>query len=248
MKRYFGLLTMALSLALSDPTFAQQQPYAPLTADFSGNGALALPYANALDINAAGTIEFWVSAQWEGTLDYDPAIIAYAKPGRLGPRFAIHMLADTKGLGVYAGTNYQVVPFDFSDAALHYVALVNAANTILVYVDGNLRATLGFGYANVPASEFSVGSIGRFSPFVGEIGQVRIWDEPLDQDVLNRFSLRPIESTGLNAHPNLDALVGVSTFGNPETGGFVIVGSADEPNLTEADAPDSSTDDVPPPP
>ena len=153
------------------------------------------------------------------------------------PRFAIHMLGDAKGLGIYAGTNYQAIPFDFSDSALHYVAVVNLPASVIVYVDGALQATLGFGYADVPANEFSIGSIGQHSPFIGEIGQVRIWDMPLDQDVLNNFALKPIEAEGPDAHPNIDDLVGVSAFGNPETGGFVMVGSADEPNLTEPDPP-----------
>ncbi len=232
MRRSFFALVLSIALSSAAPVVAQTQ-YRPVTATFSGNGALLLPPAIALDINAAGTIEFWVAASWDGNLGYDPGLVAYSGPK--GPRFAIHMQADAKALGIYAGSNYQAIPFDFSDGALHYVAVVNVADRILVNIDGTERAVLGFGYADLPATEFSVGSIGKLSPFVGEIGQVRIWKEPLDSDTLNRFSLAPIESSGPNAHPFIDSLVGASMFANPETGGFVIVGSAQETNTTALD-------------
>lgn len=232
MRRLCHAFALAAALSLGVPVVAQTQ-FRPVTATFTGKSALLLPPAIALDINGAGTIEFWVAARWDGDLGYDPGLIAYSGPK--GPRFAIHMQADAKALGIYAGSNYQAVPYDFSDGSLHYVAVVNVAATILVYVDGQERAVLGFGYADLPATDFSIGSISKLSPFIGEIGQIRIWKEPLDVDVLNRFSLAAIEASGPNAHPFIDSLVGASMFANPETGGFVIVGSTEESNTTALD-------------
>ncbi|MEO0463617.1 MAG: LamG-like jellyroll fold domain-containing protein [Pseudomonadota bacterium] len=239
-------LAASAALMLAAPTMAQNQeaPFAPVMATFSGQGALVLPPAQALSINGSGTIEFWVAAQWQNALDYDPAVIAYSGPQ--GARFAVHIAADRQGLGVYAGQFFQGVQFDFSDGQAHYVALVTIGDSIDVYIDGQFRTTLGYGFADLPAETFSVGSIGNFSPFIGLIGQVRIWDEPIDPDVLNYFSWRPIETQGPNAHPDLDALVGASTFGNPETSGFVFVGDGDPINTTLPPEPfDDSDIDLP---
>lgn len=232
MKAIVTMVT-ASALTLAVPAHSQNQaepPFAPVMASFSGQGALLLPPASALEINGAGTIEFWVVAEWQGELDYDPAVIAYSGPQ--GARFAVHIAANRQGLGVYAGPYFQGVPFDFTDGQAHYVALVTLGESIDIYIDGELRATLGYGFANLPATTFSIGSIGNFSPFIGQIGQVRIWNTPIDPDVLNYFSWRPIEMQGPNAHPDLEALVGASTFGNSESSGFVFVGDETDINTT----------------
>jgi hypothetical protein len=63
---------------------------------------------------------------------------------------------------------------------------------------------------------------------VGEIGQVRIWNEPVEADVLIDFAWKPLADAGANAHPNIDELAGISAFGNPETGGFIFAGDPDD--------------------
>lgn len=218
---------------------APQATFAPVMAQFGGQGSLLLPPMPALDISNYGTIEFWVAAKWNGDPGYDPAIMALT--GAKGARFAVLISADKSSLGVYAGPNYATVPFDFSDNAQHYVALTVVADTITVMIDGEVQGTLDYGIANLPANRFSVGSMGKFSPFIGDIGQVRIWDEAIDPDVLVQFSYREIAATGPNAHPDIDALVGISSFGNPETGGFMFVGEPDDPVV--ATAPGGPIDD-----
>jgi concanavalin A-like lectin/glucanase superfamily protein len=246
--KYILRITFALMLSsaslLSGETFAQSNQYIPITANFTGKGALVMPPSPALDINGAGTIEFWVAPQWEGELTYDPAIIAYTGPK--GPRFSVHMSANKRGIGVYAGTFYDGVNYDFSDGALHHVAIVTIADSLDIYIDGALQDSFGFGFADLPATDFSVGSIGNFSPFVGQIGQVRIWDEPIDPDTLINFALKPIVAEGPDAHPDIDALVGASTFGNPETSGFFFVGEPDDENLTNVEIPEFKDENLTP--
>ena len=96
--------------------------------------------------------------------------------------------------------------------------------------------------ANLPANELSIGSLGGYSPFIGEIGQIRFWDEPIDPETLVDFAWKPLASDGPNAHPDIAALVAVSTFGNPETGGFLFFAPADDVDITTAadDAIDDS--------
>ena len=226
-------MVSTLGIAAVSPALAQQQvaqTYEPIMFAFRGDEGLAMPSAEALEINGGGTIEFWVSAKWPPPLDYDPAIMAYSGP--MGVRFSFVISGDRSGLGVAAGQNYDGVEFDFSDGNRHHVAIIAAGDTTEIYIDGELQDILGFTFADLPADNFTIGSVAGFSPFIGEIGQVRIWDEPIEVDVLKYFALRPIETEGSNAHPDIDSLVGISTFGNPETRGFVFVGEPDEPNLT----------------
>jgi len=220
--------TLVLS-AVPQIASAQDANFMPLMATFTGKEALVLSPTPSLDINGFGTVEFWVQAGWTGDAGYDPAIMGYS--GSSGARFGIYLTRDAQALGIQAGPYYDTIDFDFSDGQLHYVALSVIDDTISVMIDGELQDTLGFGFADLPGTSFSIGSIGRFSPFIGRIGQVRIWDEPIEPDTLVNFSWREIAADGPGAHPDIDALVGVSAFGNPETGGFVFVGDPDDPEI-----------------
>jgi hypothetical protein len=235
----FATVGLALSPVLaggllSSSASAQQAKFRPVVANFNGAGALVMPANEALDIAGSGTIEFWVSAKWNGTLDYDPAVMGYS--GANGPRFAIHISGDKQGLGLFAGQFYDGVNFNFADGLLHHVALITVGNTTDILIDGVYQDTLGFTFAELPADSFTIGALGEFSPFIGEIGQVRIWSVPVEQDVITAFSLRPLSTQGIGGmpvHPDLEFLTGLSAFGNPDSGGFIFIGDADLPNLTE---------------
>uniref|UniRef100_UPI00262DD5A6 hypothetical protein n=1 Tax=Novosphingobium sp. TaxID=1874826 RepID=UPI00262DD5A6 len=43
-----------------------------------------------------------------------------------------------------------------------------------------------------------------------------------------------LASDGPSPHPNIEALVGASTFGNPETGGFLFFGPNEDANVAAA--------------
>lgn len=227
------LFPAALILAAAPGTAsAQEVNFAPLMLNFAGTDGFSLPAASALDIDGAGAIEMWVQAGWTADPGYDPAILSYQ--GQRGPRLAVLLTRDARALGVYAGQYFDTVPFDFSDGALHHVALIIMGDTTTVVIDGEVRDTLGFGMADLPANELSIGTLGGYSPFIGEIGQIRIWDEPIDPETLATFAWRPIAADGPDAHPDIDALVGVSAFANPETGGFVFVGESEDADVTAA--------------
>jgi hypothetical protein len=224
------LLFAALMIALPAAATAQDAQFAPVTMTFDGTDALSFAPPSALDINGAGTVEMWVQAKWQGNAGYDPAILSYQGPS--GPRLAALLTGDAKALGVYAGQFYDKVPYDFSDGELHHVALIVMGEQIMVMIDGEVRDTLGFGMAEVPANDFTIGSLGGYSPFIGEIGQIRIWDEPLDPETVADFAWRPIAADGPNAHPDIASLAGVSTFADPETGGFVFFGPSQDADVT----------------
>jgi hypothetical protein len=230
-----AVIAAALVGPLTADVHAQQAGYQPIVARFDGSGAIAMPANESLDINGLGTIEFWVSAKWQGELEYDPAIMGYSGPQ--GPRFAIHIAGDKSGLGLYAGELYDGVAFDFSDGLLHHVALVTIGDTTDIIIDGVYLDTLGFTFAELPADSFTIGAIGEFSPFVGEIGQVRIWSTPVEIEVLRYFSLAPLTTQGPYPHPDLEFLTGISAFGDPSTGGFIFIGDPELQNVTSDPPP-----------
>lgn len=231
---------LVFTAAFVSPTQAQETQFAPIMLAFDGKDALSYAPSSSIDIDGAGTVEMWVKATWQGDPGYDPAILSYQGP--TGPRLAAVLTSDAKALGVFANKYYATIPFDFSDGQLHHIALTLLADQTIVMIDGEVRDTLGFGMANLPANELSIGSLGGYSPFIGEIGQIRFWDEPIDPETLVDFAWKPLASDGPNAHPDIAALVAVSTFGNPETGGFLFFAPADDVDITTAadDAIDDS--------
>lgn len=221
--------------AADAPAIVRTADFAPVMETFSGKSARSYGPSPALDINGYGTIEFWVAAKWTQNPGYDPAIMAYYGPK--GARFAIYITGDAKALGVQAGPHYEKVAFDFSDGELHHVALTTIGETVIVMIDGEVQPeALKFGFGDFAPKAFSIGAAGNVSPFIGQIGQIRIWDEPIDPDVLVAFSWKALGAEDPDAHPDIDALVGVSAFGNPETGGFIFEGDPDDPELAAADA------------
>lgn len=217
---------------IAAPEIVRDPSFAPVMETFTGKSAKSYAPSPALDINGYGTVEFWVAAKWKQNPGYDPAIMAYYGPK--GARFAVYVTGDAKALGVQAGPYYDTVPFDFSDGALHHVALTTVGDTISVMIDGEVQAeALNFGFGDFTPTAFSIGAAGNVSPFIGEIGQIRIWNEPVDPDVLINFSWKAL---GAEAHPDIDALAGFSAFGNPETGGFIFAGEPDDPELMASDA------------
>lgn len=228
------LLPAALWIGAAPVAAAQDAEFYPPMALFDGKQSLILSPSPALEINGYGTIEFWVRANWTAHPGYDPAIMANTGPK--GARFAFYISGDAQSLGVQAGPFYETVAFDFSDGQLHHVAISTIGDTTSVMIDGELRDTLGFSFADVPATRFSIGSAGKYSPFLGEIGQVRVWNEVIDPDVLVDFCWREIAASGPGQHPDLDALVGISAFANPETGGFIFAGDPDDPEFVAAHA------------
>jgi hypothetical protein len=222
------LIALGLATLAAAPVKAQGQdvPYAPVMMTFDGTEGLSYVAPSALDIDGAGTLELWVRAGWQASPGYDPAVLSYQGP--TGVRMALVVTADARALGVWAGPYYAAIPFDFSDGKLHHVALTLLADQTIVMIDGEVRQSLGFGMPDLPADRLSIGSLGEYSPFIGDIGQIRIWDEPIDPDVLVNYAWAPITSTGPTAHPDLDALVGVSAFANPETGGFIFFGPSED--------------------
>jgi hypothetical protein len=217
------------------PVIVRDPNFAPVMATFSGTNASSYAPSPSLDINGYGTIEFWVAVKWRQNPGYDPAIMAYYGP--TGARFAIYVTGDAKALGVQAGPHFDKVAFDFSDGEMHHVALTTLGDTISVMIDGEVQSeALNFGFGAFAPTAFSIGAAGNVSPFIGQIGQVRIWNEPIDPDVLADFAWKALGAEAPNLHPNIDALVGVSAFANPETSGFIFAGEPEDAELMAADA------------
>ncbi|MBV8911617.1 MAG: LamG domain-containing protein [Acetobacteraceae bacterium] len=236
-------LAVFASLSCAWPVRAQttgaQPAFFPVMAKFDGHEALSFPPSVALEINGAATIEFWVYAGWTSDPGYDPAILAYSGP--TGSRFAFLITADRQAFGVYAGSNYATVPFNFADGLVHHVAVEAIGNSMEVLIDEAPVGTLDFGFADLPVTDLWIGAMQEQSSFIGQIGQIRIWSTPLAPSVLLQYARQPIVTTGPGAHPNTDSLMAMSSFANPETGGFIFFGT---PNMANPSAqlPDPGPD------
>ena len=203
-----------LVILLSVISVAKAEEYRPPIAKFDGNVTASFPDDVSLDFNRFGTIEFWVVAQWDN-VDYDPAIVSYL--GNLGPRFAILMPADKKGIGMMADQKWEVAPFDFSDGKLHHVAFIIIDSRTSVFVDDELISIMPIGIADLPAHSLNIGSFnGSDAKFIGVLSELRIWDSAVDPDDIATYKRVNLDSEEGAAHPSLDTLVGTSDFANGE--------------------------------
>lgn len=239
LKNFFQrLLVLFIPLGLilmSSAVYAEG--YRPPMAKFNGETAVTFPDDVALNFKRFATIEFWVAATWD-QLEYDPAIISYL--GNQGPRFAVLIPADKKGIGFMADQKWQVAPFDFSDGKLHHVAFVVIDSRTAVFVDDELAALLDIGIADLPAHSLNIGSFnGRDAGFVGALAGLRIWDTALDPDDIALYKMTQLSTPEGAEHPAIDTLVGVSDFANGKIG-FALL---DEPlSLTDSLSPSSEDD------
>lgn len=194
-----------------------RQPVAIVTTDpqlalFNGTNAISLPGTESLNLTDVSTIEFWVKPNWT-RLAYAPVIVSAFSDEAV--RYAVVMTANKKAIGLYSGNDWDYVEFDFDDGKSHHVAFVNMGELTDVYIDGDLVDSISQPIADIPIRTFHIGTLNGFdNQFIGNIGEVRLWDTALDGDDVARFMRDHIFSAEGLQHPDLASLVGVSDFAN----------------------------------
>jgi len=203
------LATPFLALCLAAPAAAA--PYRPDIALFDGTNGMAYPADYSLNLSAGGTIEFYVAPKWTTAPAYDPVILSNA--GEKGASYMVVLLRDRDGIGIRAGDQTALAPFDFTDGKLHHVALICYADKTTVLVDGVVVAQPAIAFADLPSSGFFIGSAdGDTAPMVGAIGGVRIWNIPVSPDDLRTYAMQDLVDDQGAAHPDIQSLVGISQF------------------------------------
>lgn len=205
--RFFAASVLAIGLASP----AHAAPYRPDIAVFDGTNQLAFAADNSLNLSAGGTIEFYTAPKWTTAPDYDPVILSNA--GVDGASYMVVLLRDRDGIGIRAGEETAIAPFDFTDGKLHHVALVCLEDKTLVLVDGKLVAQPAITFANLPSSGLFIGSAdGETAPMLGAIGGLRIWNTPVSPEDLRAYAMQDLVDDQGAAHPDLPSLVGISQF------------------------------------
>lgn len=200
--------------------------------EFDLETKVAFPPHDSLTMRGGGTIEFWVGADWTEDPGYDPTILSNIGPE--GPLYLVAMLRDRDGIAFVAGKRTALVPFDFSDDQMHYVALSDVGDATIVMIDGEIIDETDIGFADLPSSGFWIGSAdGATSPFVGAIANLRLWDVSVDPDDLLGFAMRDVEAPSAE-HPDLDFLIGRSDF---TEGGFYLTDFDPEFDVPLVDVP-----------
>src|SRR5262245_33276220 len=180
-------LPVLLSLA-GAATAAGDPGFRPLLLD--GQTSLEVESTPGLDLGPQSTIEFVVATAWEdedGVTAY-PAVLGRREPYdgdepagfAAATQYSVHVAPDRRSLGLFDGTRYASVPFDFTDGRLHHVALVTREVRTSVYVDRELRGVLDVGLGATPGLPLHVGSSdGGSELFMGAIPSVRLWRREL---------------------------------------------------------------------
>ncbi|MEO0607471.1 MAG: LamG-like jellyroll fold domain-containing protein [Pseudomonadota bacterium] len=192
---------------------AMAETYAPDFETFPSEAEMVFPPDEALLMDAGGTIEFWVQADWDGDPGYDPVILSNVGPE--GASYMMSVLRDRDGLGLLSGSAEAIIPFDFSDGRGHHVAVSFYSDGAAVFIDGVLVDVNEFTLQSLPSSAFIIGSAdGETAPFAGSIGAVRVFGLPIEQEVLAEFALKDVLSETEGDHPGIDLLLAMSDFEN----------------------------------
>lgn len=207
---------VALMMWLAVPATAESQAtgYVPDTIEFDGSGGVAFTSSPVLTLPAGGTLEFWVAADWNGNPGYDP--VAFANAGPDAVVYQVAVAGDRQSLLFQSGDKLGSVGFDFRDGAMHHVAIVDVGDETWVLIDGRLAGAVAMALTPVVGDTLWVGAgPDNTRPFTGAVAALRIWDTPLEPDVLAEYALRDVtaEATG---HPEIQFLVGHSQFRNKD--------------------------------
>lgn len=211
------LIVMGLIAVLLFPVVGsaeQKKPYVPDIAEFDGTNGIAVEADPGLTIRETGTIEFWVAPGWKKDPGYDPVILSNA--GSEGVLYLVSILADRKGIEVAAGSRSVYAAFDFTDEKMHYVAISDYGDELLIYVDAKLVGRFeDFSFEDLPSAGLWIGTgDGVSAPFKGAIAALRIWSYAIEPEDLVLYSLKDVSEDEEDIHPGLDYLQGISDFDN----------------------------------
>lgn len=214
MRKFVAIFAVLLTMMVSHGPLAAQG-YAPDVLELDGETTLAFEADDRVQLINGATIEFWVQPDWQEDMDYDPVILANG--GADGYSYLVAMLRDRSGIGIISGPQVMVAPFDFTDGQMHHVAIIDYADTLLVFIDNVAVAEAEMAFVSLPSDGFWIGtSDGVEESFVGAIAGMRLWDSVVDPDVIAEFRLTDILEDESNIHPDLEWLIGVSDFANQD--------------------------------
>lgn len=240
-QRFSGVISLVTMMLMLSCSTLYAADYRPPLAKFDGGAGASFPDDISLGFKRFGTVEFWVAAKWD-SVDYDPAILSYL--GNLGPRFAILIPADRKGIGMMANQKWEVAPFDFSDGKLHHVAFIMIDSRTSVFVDDEFVALLPISIADLPAHSLHIGSFnGKDAGFKGYLAGMRVWDSAVDPDDIAAYKRVNLSTPEGAKHPSIDTLVGVADFASGQVD-FVLM---DEPLSLSGQSLTDDDSDLPAP-
>lgn len=113
----------------------------------------------------------------------------FSQADEFNTRFTIFLDETQKHIGLYDGTSFNSVPFDFNDGDFHHVAFSTDAGLTSVVIDGDSITTFTGAYGdgkNLPLHVAS--SDGNLHQFKGEIYMIRMWNTPLSTTEISQES------------------------------------------------------------
>lgn len=214
-KPHETIMACAASIALglaATPTVVAAQDYTPDVIELSDTGPFAFEPAPQLDLSRGGAVEFWVATGWSEDPGFDPPVLVNI--GEQGISYMISVTRERDGLIFANDDDEDVFLFDFSDGNLHHVAINMMDDGIEAYVDGSVVGTSDLRPTSRPSSGLFVGGLGvdGTGQFLGAIGQLRFWSEPLYEEDIIAFRMRDVLDPQAGDHPDAENLSAMSDF------------------------------------
>lgn len=223
------LAAVLLCCALHGPVEAAAE-YVPDTIVLDGTNTLRFASDPLLSLVNGGALEFWVAPDWTEDPGYGPVLLSnHAQQ----PVWEISLTGARDALGIQAADQYVTFDYDFTDGAMHHVAIVDTIDQLVVMIDGSVLGAAAMSFADDAGQDLWVGaSNGNARPFRGALAAVRVWEGAQPLESLTEYALRdPYDPQA--PHPSLDALLAQSDFGN---GAFALVPVIEiDPNVLAAE-------------
>lgn len=229
----FLFLKRALVASLWAASAVVYADYTPDVAEFDSTNTLRFASNPVLSLVNGGTIEFWVAPAWEDDPGYAPVIVSNVPEGS-APVYEISLTGAKDALGIQAGDQYGRITFDFSDGAMHHVAISDYMDSIYVMIDGAIVGAVQMSFLDSAGTDLWIGAgDGNGRPFAGAIAALRVWEGALPLEAIAEYALRDPHDAAA-PHPSLDTLLAESDFQNNDLMVVPIVRVDLDPDLATA--------------
>jgi hypothetical protein len=213
---FTGLLNNSVNNGMhgscTDGSFiASPVQYSVNSMNFDGtNDFIVVPASSNFNL-AAATVEFLIKPTVAVNTN---SLIAGSRTGSQ-TRFSIHVNTSNNTIGLWNGSAFGTVPYNFVIGEWVQIAVTIGASSSNVYVNGQYQGVINYGMGTATNLPFIIGAAETYEYFTGMIDEVRVWNYHRTQAQIQQFKSSELDPAN---SADVSGLVAYYTFnqGIPE--------------------------------
>lgn len=146
---------------------------------------------------AAATVEFLIKP----TVAVNTNSLVAGSRASGQTRFSIHVNTSINEIGLWNGSVYGTVPYNFVIGEWVQIAVTIGAAASEVYVNGQHQGTINYGMGTAVNLPFRIGAAENYEYFTGLIDEVRVWNHQRNSTQIQQFmnsELDPANTADVN--------------------------------------------------